>query len=250
MTKPFENECIWLIGASSGIGHELAIQLAEQGAKLCLSARRTQALTTLQQQLPGTHSIHPLDVADLEQVKTVCAEVCQTHERIDRVLFFPALYQPSPIKSMDLAVLSQIIDVNLKGALYVTQQLWPVFERQQRGQIALCGSVAGYLGLPNGQPYSATKAALINFAESLHAEAPDYLDVKLINPGFVDTPLTQKNAFSMPMLFTPQQAAQAILTGLNQNRFEIHFPKTFTLLLKALTLLPYRLQLALTRRAR
>lgn len=113
--------------------------------------------------------------------------------------------------------------------------------------MALCGSVAGYIGLPGGQPYSATKAGVISLAESLYAECGNSFDVKLISPGFVRTPLTDKNAFKMPMIVEPDVAAAAIADGLLTRRFEIHFPRKFTLLLKLLRLLPYRLSLRLTR---
>jgi short-subunit dehydrogenase len=102
--------------------------------------------------------------------------------------------------------------------------------------------------LPEGQPYSATKAAIINLAESLHAEEGHHIDVKLISPGFVRTPLTDKNDFAMPMIIEPDQAAIAIADGLLSKRFEIHFPKRFTMLLKLLRALPYGLSLKITAR--
>ena len=106
------------------------------------------------------------------------------------------------------------------------------------------------MGLPQGQPYSATKAAIINLAESLNTECGDTVDIKLISPGFVRTPLTDKNSFPMPMMMEPEQAARMIADGLLSRRFEIHFPKKFTLLLKALRLLPYALSLRLMRRVK
>ena len=124
----------------------------------------------------------------------------------------------------------------------------PILKEQKSGQIALCGSVAGYIGLSGGQPYSATKAAVMNLAESLHAECPNHIDIKLISPGFVRTALTDKNDFSMPMILTPETAAKAIANGLHTKRFEIHFPKKFTLMLKFLRLLPYVIGLFITKK--
>lgn len=244
----FKNETIWIIGASSGIGRELAIQLADSGAKLILSARREGELKKLQKELGAGHKIYPLDVADNSQVKEVCSKTAKLKSGIDRVIFMPALYKPDSISKMDMEFMSKMVDVNIKGALYVTHGVLPIFEKQKSGQIALCGSVAGYTGLPNGQPYSATKAAVTNFAESLHAESPEYVDIKLISPGFVSTPMTDKNDFDMPMVITPEQAAGSIIKGLNKSAFEIHFPKKFTVLLKLLSIFPYRLKLSLTRK--
>lgn len=251
----FQGQTIWVIGASSGIGRALAIQLAAKGATLVLSARREEELKKLQTELGAAarkaeHKIHPFDVSDLKQVEAACSTMAELKDSLSRVIFMSALYEPSSIATMDLAFMSKMVDVNIKGVIYLTSCLLPLFARQRggRGQLALCGSVAGYTGLPNGQPYSATKAAIINFAESLHSETPDEIDIKLISPGFVQTSITEKNDFSMPMIITPQKAAAYILKGLNKKAFEIHFPKKFTLLLKLLSHLPYGLQLALTKK--
>jgi len=117
----------------------------------------------------------------------------------------------------------------------------PALRARGQGHFSLVGSVAGYGGLPNSLAYGPTKAALINLAEALYLDLhPLGLGVSIINPGFVQTPLTAQNDFAMPALLTPTQAAQAILQGWAQGRFEIHFPKRFTLWLKLLRLLPYR----------
>ncbi len=114
--------------------------------------------------------------------------------------------------------------------------------------MVLFGSVAGYLGLPGGQPYSATKAAINNLAESLAVELAPRVDVRLVCPGFVATRLTEKNSFAMPAIITPEEAAKAVLRGMAGRGFEIHFPRRFTLVLKALRLMPYALTLPLLRR--
>jgi len=148
-----------------------------------------------------------------------------------------ALYDPSPLSKMDIATTRKMVDVNLMGMFNVVHAVLPLLTKQGFGQLALCGSVAGYRGLPNGQPYSATKAAVINLAETLRLEHPE-LDVRLISPGFVRTPLTDKNDFDMPMMIEPDVAAKALADGLLASGFEIHFPKKFTFLLKLLRVLP------------
>ncbi len=147
-----------------------------------------------------------------------------------------------------LAHINKAIDINLRSVFYVLDAVLPQFEQQKSGQIILCSSVAGYKGLPNGQPYCATKAALLNLAESLRIDLqPKNIDVKVITPGFVKTELTDKNKFHMPMLITTDQAASYIIKGMASNKFEIHFPKKFTYIMKLINLLPYRLYFGLMR---
>lgn len=243
----FHGEQIWIIGASSGIGRALAVELSQQGATLVLSARNEEELHALNTELGGKHTVFALDVGDVEAVAGKTQELVQQVGSIDRAIFLAAIYKPADIDAQDIAFTRTMVEVNLTGAMAITYALLPVFEQQQQGQLVLCASVAGYTGLPGGQPYSATKAGLINFAESLHAEAPTYLDVKIICPGFVRTRMTDKNTFSMPMRIEPDEAAKAIAKGLKKSAFEIHFPKAFTYGCKLLHCLPYWLKLPLTR---
>ncbi|MDG1286898.1 MAG: SDR family NAD(P)-dependent oxidoreductase [Rickettsiales bacterium] len=246
----FKNEHIWIIGASSGIGEALAKELASQGATLILSARRQEELETLNGELGGDHSVVPLDVSDSDAVQKAFKDVSLHTPKLDRVIFMAALYRPNDVDKMDVEFAKKLVEVNLLGAIYVTYATLPIFDKQKAGQLVLCGSVAGYTGLPGGQPYSATKAGIINFAESLHAEAQEYVDIKLINSGFVRTRITDKNKFHMPMRIEPEQAVKAIAKGLRARAFEIHFPKGFTLMTKFLKLLPYSLTLWITRKMR
>jgi short-subunit dehydrogenase len=246
----FTGEHIWIIGASSGIGEALAHELSAQGTTLILSARRRDELEALNKTLGGKHYVYPLDVSHAEQVRETTQAIAKNVGRLDRVIFMAAIYKPADISARDYDFTKTLVEVNLLGAIYVTYALLPIFEAQQKGQIVLCGSVAAYTGLPGGQPYSATKAAVMNFAESLYAEAEDYLDVKLISPGFVRTRITDKNTFAMPMRLEPPQAAKAIAKGLKARAFEIHFPKGFTLMVKFLRFLPYPVSLWLTKKMR
>ena len=245
----FEGEHIWVIGASSGIGEALAHELHAQGATLVLSARREEALQHLNNTLGGQHIVAPLDVSDTEQCAHVVHALRDNLGHVDRVIYLAALYEPGNILEADISFSSKCFDVNVVGALRIIQQMLPWFHETGKGQIVLCGSVAGFVGLPKGQPYSATKAAMINLAESLYAEHGHEVDIKLINPGFVRTPMTDKNSFTMPMRIEPGDAAKAIVRGLTRRGFEIHFPKLFTCMLKLLRLLPYRLALPLAQKA-
>lgn len=234
--KDYTGKTVWIIGASSGIGRALAQELDMRGAKLILSARNDESLARLNSLLGNRHAVFPLDVTKKETVAAALKQI----ETIDSTLYLAAAYTPSYIQDMSEENISETIAINLEGAMTCLRALIPYYKSQGHGQIALCGSVAGYGGLPGGQPYSATKAAIINLAESLRAEMrDDNIDVRLISPGFVKTPLTDKNDFAMPMMIEAEEAARAIADGLMGKKFEIHFPKTFTILMKLLSSLPY-----------
>ena len=227
---------IWIIGASSGIGRALAIELAHEGHQLILSARRESLLNELNEKLNGAHDVIPFDVTDEIRLNRVIEQIGD----IDSLIYMSGEYDPNPVERIDLDAARKIIEVNLYSPIALTKKILPRFIQRQRGQIVYCASVSGYRGLPKGQPYSSTKAAIINFAESLRCEtAGQGIDVKIISPGFVETPMTGKNEFPMPMMISPETAAKAIAKGLSSNRFEIHMPKRFTYFTKLLQILPH-----------
>ncbi len=244
--KTLNGKHIWIIGASSGIGAALARELSNRGAHLILSARSADKLHDLNTALEaplggkvgGTHKVLPVDVSDLEAMRSA-AENLESIDSLDSVVFLAAVYSPHDGKQKEMSFVHKAIAVNLGGAFNTVNVAYPLFMKQKFGQILLCGSVAGYRGLPHGQPYCATKAAIINYAESLRVElAPSNIDVKLISPGFVKTPLTDKNEFPMPMMIDAQTAARAIADGMGKRGFEIHFPKRFTVIMKTLRIMP------------
>lgn len=237
----YKGDRIWIIGASSGIGYALAKELASRGATLVLSARDEVKLNALRIEIGSSHTVLPLDVTNVLSFKEVAVHVKDSFKKLDRVIYLAAAYQPMSLLEMDTAIVDSIIDTNLKGSFNFVQAISPFIKDGTIGQIALCGSVAGYIGLPNGQPYSATKAAIINLTQSLRAELSSEIDVKLISPGFVRTDLTNKNTFTMPMMIEPEQAAKDIADGLLSSSFEIHFPKVFTQYMKLMALLPHNL---------
>ena len=246
--SPYQENIIWIIGASSGIGRALARELAARGATLALSARRQEELESLRDSLGNQHKCFPLDVRDAALMNSTALEIHAAFGRIDRVIFLAAAYKPMQLSALDMTATSEMVEVNILGAFYMVHAVLPILAAQASGQIALCGSVAGYTGLPGGQPYSATKAAIINLAESLKNETPAHIDIKLINPGFVKTPLTDKNDFPMPMIVSTEEAANAIANGLLSSAFEISFPRILTWSLKFLHLLPYSVALPLIQR--
>lgn len=243
MTGFFAGKRYWIIGASAGIGAALASELHRRGASLILSARDGRALQALAQGC-GNATVLPLDLGQRETLVRAVASLAGTP--VDGVICTAALYDPARVADLDATRSEELVRVNLLGSLDVARLCPPLIVKG--GQLVLFGSVAGYFGLPNGQAYSATKAAIINLTESLRTELAPGIDVRLVSPGFVKTRLTDKNSFTMPALITPEQAAMAVADGLQRRSFEIHFPKRFTLGIKLLRVLPYAASLRLVAR--
>ncbi len=239
----FVNKKCWIMGASSGIGAALAKELARQGAIVALSARRESALREIMSSLDGTgHITVPCDVTKHDDVENAVAKVQAAFGNIDYAVVLAATYKPGPVYAITAEEARSTVEANLLGIFYCVQSLLPRLRAQKGGVLALCGSVAGYRGLPNAQPYSATKAAIINLAETLRLEEAQHgIDVRIINPGFVRTPMTDKNSFDMPMIIEPEEAARSLASQLAGNSFEISFPRNFVFLMKVLRLLPYAL---------
>jgi short-subunit dehydrogenase len=242
--QDFRGQRIWIIGASAGIGASLAQSAAARGAHVILSARDADALGSVARDCPGAQ-IEPLDLAQPKTLEAV-AEKLAAQSSLDAIICTAALYDPGRVADLDPEKTAAMVLVNLLGMLHVARLCPPLLRRG--GQLVLFGSVAGYVGLPGGQPYSATKAAVNNLAESLAVELAPNVRVRLVCPGFVRTRLTEKNTFAMPALISPQEAANAVLKGMKLRSFEIHFPRRFTMAIKFLRILPYWLSLGLLRR--
>jgi short-subunit dehydrogenase len=242
-----KNKKIWIIGASTGIGAALAKELHSQGVKLILSARNKDKLDELNAKLGGEHYVIAVDAGNANSLKNAA----RTIDMIDSVVFLAAIYSPHSDALKPIEFVHDMINVNLGGAFNTVYAVQDIFEKQGHGHIALCGSVAGFRGLPNGQPYCATKAAIINYAESLKIEMEiKNIKVQVINPGFVKSPLTDKNEFDMPMIMETEDAAKALAKGLTSNDFEIHFPKRFTFIMKCIRALPTWLYFIVARQIR
>jgi short-subunit dehydrogenase len=241
----FSNLNVWIIGASSGIGKACATWFANRGSNLILSARGFESLKELENSLPPkkenqTFQSIALDVTQTSEVENVSAQILQIWGKIDILLFVSGVYTPVRADEFDLDVTGKMIETNLMGPMRVVSSLMPQFLNQSFGHIALVGSVAGYSGLPKSLVYGPTKAALLNFAESLYYDLkPRGVNVHIICPGFVETPATSINDFKMPALISADKAAEEIGRGLEKGEFEIHFPKRFSYFLKFLRILPY-----------
>ncbi len=238
---------VWLVGASTGIGRATASALHAQGARVFISARSQAALDSFVAEHAGAVAL-PLDACDRDAVRAA-AQAILAQGPLDCVMYCAGYYRELRATEFNLDEMLRHEQVNYVGALHVLDAVLPHFLARRSGHISLVSSVAGYRGLPKSLAYGPTKAALINLGETLYVDLLDSgIGVSLVNPGFVETPLTAQNQFRMPALITPEQAAQEILAGWRSGRFEIHFPKRFTRWMKALQLLPNRAYFAIIRR--
>ncbi len=237
---------IWLVGASTGIGRAVAEALHGLGAQVIVSARSAAALQELAKQLAGLQ-ILPLDATDQAAVKAAATNLLQAGS-LDLVMYCAGVYQPLRAQEMKSETMAQHMNVNYLGAVYVTEAVMPAMLAAKHGHVSYVSSVAGFRGLPKALAYGPTKAALINMAEALYIDLHDEgLGVSIINPGFVDTPLTSQNTFRMPALISPAQAAIEIIAGWEAGKFEMHFPKRFTAWLKLMRSAPHSLYFKMTR---
>lgn len=245
--KDWHGKTVWIVGASTGIGRATAAELHGAGARVVVSARKAQDLDSFVLAHPGSLAL-PLDATDAVAVATAAAQLLSTGP-LDCVMYCAGHYQAMRADALDVPDMLRHVEVNYFGALYVMQAVLPAFIARGAGHLSLVGSVAGYRGLPSSLAYGPTKAALINLAETLYLDLRGKgIGVSIVNPGFVQTPLTAGNDFTMPALLTPAQAASAIVQGWSRGAFEIHFPKRFTLWMQAMRLLPYRVYFNLIQR--
>lgn len=244
--------CIWITGASSGLGRAVASLLVAQGYHVAVSARRAEALEALAQELsgaPGQVSVYPLDVTDRDAVSSTVSKIEAEAGAIGLALLNAGTHREVTAKGFSAAAVRALIDLNLMGCVNCLEAILPGMISRRGGHIALVSSVAGYLGLPTSAGYGATKAGLINMAEALKPECDELgIKLQLVNPGFVKTPLTDKNPFPMPFLMEVRVAAKAMVKGLESDRFEVIFPRRLAYILKILRILPYSLLFAVTRR--
>ena len=233
------DKVIWITGASSGIGKALAIKFAKEGWKVAISARRENLLNEIAKTYNDIFP-YPLDVTDSKKCELVFNSIKEKFKNVDISVFSTGIHDPKSEKSLDLNKVRQIMEVNFFGTINSVNAVYKYYKERKSGQISIVSSVAGYRGLPAGGAYCASKSALTSFTESLNFDMKrKNVRVSLISPGFIKTPMTDQNDFPMPMIKTPEFAAEEIYNGLvKKNAFEIHFPKSFTFIMKILQILP------------
>jgi len=250
MTIDAGQRVAWITGAGKGIGRALAKRLSEEGWTVAASARTEQDLSSLAAECPpGRVHAFPLDVTDQELTEAAVNDIETRLGEIDLAVLNAGTHIPVTVDDFSAEPFRRLVETNLMGTVNCLAQLIPRFVARGCGNIAVVASVAGYRGLPTSAAYGATKAALINMCEALKPDL-DRRGVRLtiINPGFVETPLTDRNDFPMPFLIPVEEAVDHIMRGLKGSAFETAFPWRFALLMKLLRILPDRLFFSVTRR--
>ena len=230
---------VWITGASSGIGKALAIKFVNEGWQVAASARRENLLEELNNNHPNILSF-PLDVKDGPRAKKVFENIIEKLREINIAVFCTGIHDPDAEKELSSEKIREIMETNFFGTLNCIMAVNSYFRERENGHIAVVSSVAAYRGLPAASGYCASKSALTSLAESLYFDFKRYgVRVSVISPGFIKTPMTDKNKFPMPMIKSPEFAAEKIFIGLTKkNAFEIHFPKPFTIMMKLLKIMP------------
>ncbi len=235
---PLPWKTVWVTGASTGIGREIALQLAARGVRVAASARSAAKLADLGAGIAA----YPLDVTDANAAQATVARIEAELGPIDLAVLGAGAYTPVAATALDLAVFSNTMATNYMGVVNCLSGLTPRMMARGNGHVAWIASVAGYVGLPQAAAYGPTKAALINLGECLYPELKRAgVKVSVINPGFVETPLTAQNDFQMPFLMKADEAGRRSIEGLVSGRFEIAYPRRFVTILKLARLLPYPL---------
>ena len=240
---------IWITGGSTGIGKALAIRFANEGWNVAISARRENLLKELSDRYENI-SPFPLDVTDKENCKNIFNQVKEKFGEIDICFFSTGTWDPKKEKDIDVEQIENVFKINFFGTVNSIKAVEEYYKNRNEGTIAIVSSIAGYRGLPNSTGYGPSKSALNNLAESLYFDFGRHnVRVCLVSPGFIKTPMTDKNDFKMPFLKTPEFAADKIYDGLvNKKSFEIHFPKELTLTLKFFSILPFKLYFYLVKK--
>ena len=236
---------IWITGASSGIGKALAEKFASEGWKVAVSARRKEILDEM-----SSHEnifSYPLDVTNQDQIKISFEKIIEDFKGLDLCVFSSGTYDPKLEQEINVKQNKFVMETNFFGVLYCINAVENYFKNKKNGHISIVSSVAAYRGLPNSSGYGPSKAALTNLTESLYFDFKKHnVRISLVSPGFIKTPLTDKNEFPMPFIKSPEFAAEKMFNSLTKGKsFETHFPIQLTLLLKILRILPYKVYLFL-----
>ncbi len=223
--RVWQGKRYWVVGASEGLGRDLAIIMSRAGAEVIVSARNEDRLKALVAELPGKSSYVAVDVSDRKAVEAAAAQIGP----LDGMIYLAAVYWPMKSSEWDNEKAEQMADINFLGAQRcVGAVIGPMLARGH-GHIVLTGSLSGFRGLPGAIGYGASKAAVMHMAESMQSDLRlSPIDVQVVNPGFIKTRLTDKNEFKMPFIMEPEAAAHEFFDHMNDDAFKKSFPMLFS----------------------
>lgn len=245
-TPEFGQQVIWLTGASTGIGEALVHALQARCQHLFITARNVEQLQTLAEPY---HNVTALaaDITDIAQLQQVADHISARFGRLDTVIANAGTCEYVDVDAFDHRLFERVFNTNFMGLVNTVEVALPLLRNSTRGYLTAVSSSVTYLAMPRAQAYGASKAAMTHFMACMKADLVHQgIDVSIISPGFVKTPLTDQNDFPMPMRISAEDAAQAIIKGLEKRTWDIHFPKRFTRLLKFMGALPTALRFAIT----
>ena len=240
-----DEKTVLVTGASTGIGREVACRLSRRKCRLVLVARRGDLLEELIGSFPSHpqgHRWYACDVADFDRVKSVCTDILAQGIEPDVLLLNAGVGTVVSPMDLDVGQFRHQFEVNYFGVVYFLKFLLPPMVNRGSGLVVATGSLAGYRGMPGFASYSGSKAALAILIESLRIDLwKRGVKFVLLSPGFVKTPMTDRNRFPMPFLIPVEKAARIIIRGMEREKPEIHFPLRLSLLVKMARHLPFNL---------
>jgi NADP-dependent 3-hydroxy acid dehydrogenase YdfG len=244
------NKIIFITGASSGIGAAVSLKFAKEGWKVISAARNFKTLQKLKSNNTYKGSIVPvrIDITDQRMVRSKISYIIKKYGIPDIAFLNAGTNNPNSDKILSVEETKKIFDVNFFGTLNSLSEILPFMKKKKDSQIIIMSSVAGYRGLPYASAYCSSKSAIITFVESIFNQCKNIgIKVRLVNPGFIKTPLTDKNKFKMPFIISADIAAEMMYKKfLYSNSFEINLPWLFCLFMKTLRILPYKLYFKIT----
>jgi short-subunit dehydrogenase len=233
--RDWQGKRYWLIGASEGLGRELAFCLSKVGADLVVSARSRERLETLAAALPGRATALPFDVTDPQAV----AEAAGTVGEMDGVVYLAGTRWPMRAHDWDQNRIEEMAQVNYLGASRVIGAALPGMLERGHGHVVLTGALTGFRGLPGSIGHGASKAAVMHLAESLRHDLRDTgVEVQLVNPGAIRTRLRERGEGDTSFVMEPARAAREMFEHMSSDRFKINFPYGASLPLRAAQFLP------------
>lgn len=231
-----------IIGGTFGIGFELAKKYLGRSKNLIILGRSEDKFQEITENLSNSITniiTKKIDVTNLNETQTVLQNIIDQLGQLDLVVYSSGFYKPNNTFDLDIELYRKTLEVNFMGLIHVMSKVLPKMKEQGSGHVAMISSLAGFFGLPNSSGYGPSKAAMMNYSESIFNDCKKHnIYVSLINPGFVKTRLTDQNTFQMPFLMSPEKAASIIFRGLEKKKYDITFPIVMSILFKFIRILP------------